>query len=248
MTRSAPSRDVAEFLKSMPGAYAQHFNLRDVEEHMQIVGRRGQLLAHAEAWHGALKAPFVCVVADDRPGLLSFVTDALLVYGLNIKSAQVYCRLRSDGVWEAIDFFCVEPSSADAEPSMLERAELDDFAQTLRELISEEQVVERRSSERDTIPVPKPRPARVYFDLEALRRDEMVLVVDAPDFSGLLFAIASALHGQGARIVASEIMTEDGVARDRFHLSRSESQALNGELLCDIQQAVWSALRGGGKA
>jgi [protein-PII] uridylyltransferase len=248
VSRSPLSREVAEFLQSMPGSYAQDFSLRDVEEHSHIVARRGELLAHAEPWQGTRETAFVCVVADDRPGLLSFVTDALLVHGLNIQSAQVYCRRRIDGIWEAIDFFCVEPVRLHPDVNPVERADLDGFAQTLRELLSEEQVVERQANERDTIPVPRPRPSRVYFDIEALRRGELVLIVDTPDFSGLLFGISSALHAQGARILASQIKTEDGVARDRFHLAALDAQPLSGERLCDIQQAVWAAVRTGGKA
>lgn len=244
VSRSALPREVAEFLQSMPAAYAQSFSLRDIEEHARLVARRGQLSAHAEPWQGASTPPYVCVVADDRPGLLSFVTDALLVHGLNIKSAQIYCRRLPDGSWEAIDFFCVEAADA-SEQVPVEANELTSFAQTLRELIAEEQVVERQSHERDTIPVPRPRPSRVYFDVEALRRNELILVVDTPDFSGLLFAISSALHGQNARIVASQIRTEDGVARDRFQLALVDTQAIQGERLCDIQQAVWAALRAG---
>ncbi|HET9933137.1 MAG TPA: hypothetical protein VFQ35_20680 [Polyangiaceae bacterium] len=245
VSRSALPREVAEFLQTMPLAYAQSFSVREIEEHARIVARRGTLSAHAEPWRGATSPPYVCVVADDRPGLLSFVTDALLVHGLNLKSAQIYCRPRADGAWEAIDFFCVEPGDASEQ---LEADELANFAQTLRELIAEEQVVERQSHERDTIPVPKPRPSRVYFDLEALKRNELVLVVDTPDCSGLLFAIASALHGQNARIVASQIRTEDGTARDRFQLALVDTQPFDGERLCDIQQAVLAAVRSGSKA
>lgn len=243
--QQALSRNVAEFLHSMPAAYAQSFKPRDIEEHSEIVARRGALSAHAEPWRGTSSASYVCVVADDRPGLLSFVTDALLVHALNIQSAQIYCRRRKDGSWEAVDFFCVEPSRGAGEPASVEAAELSSFAQTLRELIAEEQVVERRASERDTIPAPRPRPSRVYFDLDALRRNDLILVVDTPDFSGLLFAIASALHGQNARIMASQIRTEDGMARDRFQLALGDSQPFSGERLCDIQHAVWGAVRGG---
>jgi UTP:GlnB (protein PII) uridylyltransferase len=245
VSRSALPRDVAEFLRTMPAAYAQSFSPRDIHEHVRIVARRGLLSAHAEPWRGATSPPYVCVVAEDRPGLLSFVTDALLVHGLNIKSAQIYCRRRSDGSWEAIDFFCVEPGDAEEELSV---DELANFAQTLRELIAEELIVERQAHERDTIPVPRPRPSRVYFDLDGLKRNELVLVVEAPDFSGLLFAIASALHGQNARIVASQIRTDDGIARDRFHLALIDTQPFNGERLCDIQQAVWTAVRAGNKS
>ena len=78
------SREAAEFLESMPAAYARVFTIRDVEQHAGVVARRGTQLAHAEAGHTSSGPLVVCVVADDRPGLLSLVTDALLVHGFSI--------------------------------------------------------------------------------------------------------------------------------------------------------------------
>ncbi len=236
------AREVADFLDSMPAAYARAFTLRDAEEHARIVARRGGQLAHAEVGGGRATPAFVCVVADDRPGLLSLVTDAMLVHGLSVNRAQVYCRRRSDGQLEAVDFFWLEPSQASEIDGALEVSDLVSFAQTLRELIAEEQLVLQQPAARDTIPVPGPRPSRVYFDIDALRADEFVLIVHTPDFPGLLFAISSAMHAQGVRIVDSEIRTKDGMALDRFHVESTDARPLTAERLCDVQQSVHGAV------
>ena len=115
----------------------------------------------------------------------------------------------------------------------------------MRELIAEDQLIAQQPSDRDTIPVPGPKPCRVYFELEALRRGEYVRIVDSPDFSGLLFAISSALHGQGIRITASKVRTEHGQAHDRFQVESIGSRPMNAERLCDVQQAVLSAVQAG---
>ena len=75
-----------------------------------------------------------------------------------------------------------------------------------------------------------------------MRRGEFALLVEAPDSEGFLNAITNALHAQGVRIVASEIRTEGGVARDRFDLASADGQSLGAIRLCDIQQAVREAL------
>jgi UTP:GlnB (protein PII) uridylyltransferase len=242
--RAPIAREVDEFLASMPVAYARAFSVREVEEHVRIVNRRAGQLAHAEAVRGASETTFVCVVADDQPGLLSFVTDALLVHGLSVANAELYCRRCGDGKLEAVDFFSLEPAQSGGEQA-IEPAELASFAQTLRELIAEDQLISQQPSDRDTIPVPGPKPCRVYFELEALRRGEYVLIVEAPDFAGLLFAISSALHGQGIRITASKVRTEHGQAKDRFQVESIGSRAMNAERLCDVQQAVLSAVQAG---
>jgi [protein-PII] uridylyltransferase len=239
------AREVDEFLASMPVAYARAFSVREVEEHVRIVARRAGQLAHAEALKGAAERALVCVVADDRPGLLSLVTDALLVHGLSVADAELYCRRSGEGKLEAVDFFSLEPATPGAREQAIEPAELTSFAQTLRELIAEDQLLSQQPSDRDTIPVPGPKPCRVFFELEALRRGEYVLIVEAPDFAGLLFAISSALHGQGIRITASKVRTEHGQAKDRFQVESIGSRPMNAERLCDVQQAVLAAVQAG---
>jgi UTP:GlnB (protein PII) uridylyltransferase len=231
-----------DFIDSMPLAYARAFGVGEVAEHAEIVSRRGAQLAHAELW-SSQTGPLVCVVADDRPGLLALVTDALLVHGLSIRSAQVYCRRRPDGPSEAVDFFQLQqprPSTGDFE---IGGQEISAFVQTLSELVAEDVLANSRSS----APPPKGgSPTRVYFELEALRRGEFVLLVEARDSDGLLNAITNTLHNQNVRILASEIRTEDGLARDRFDLESSDAEPLNAVRLCDIQQAVLAALPNSG--
>ncbi len=229
-----------DFRASMPAAYARAFGLVEIGEHAGIAARRGEQLVHAELWTG-LGGARVCVVAEDRPGLLALVTDALLVYGLGIRSAQIYCRTRSDGRAEAVDFFELEAGKPSEASFVFAEAELSAFVQTLSDLVAEDVEAAARPS---AAPKPSRPAARVYFELEALRRNEFVLLVEAPNSEGLLNAITSALHGQGARILAAEIRTENGVARDRFDLASSDGGPLDAIRACDIQQAVFSALPG----
>jgi UTP:GlnB (protein PII) uridylyltransferase len=229
---------VTDFLDSMPAAYARAFRVSEVQEHENIVSRRGARLAYAEVCAGP-NGELVCVVADDRPGLLALVTDALLVHGLSVKGAQVYCRRPAGGEPEAVDFFELRQSSEAAAEVDIGASDLAAFVQTLSELIAEDILAASRPS---AIPSSGRASTRVYFELEALRQGEFVLLIEAPDSSGLLNAITSALHAQGVRILASEIRTEEGVARDRFDIASPDAEALNAIRLCDIQLAVHAAV------
>jgi len=224
-----------DFLASMPAAYARAATATDVVQHARIVERRGARLAYAEPCQLG-SATALCLVTDDRPGLLALVTDALLVQGLGIRSAQAYCRKRADRQTDAVIFLELQrPTTAAA----VEASELAAFLQMLSELIAED----IRAS---GIPSPGPRsreaPTRVYFELEALKRGEYVLLVEARDSQGLLHAITSALYGQGARITSCQIGTEAGFARDRFDIERGDAAPLTSAELCDIQLAVLAAL------
>ena len=227
-----------DFLDSMPAAYARAFSMAEARDHAAIALRRGSQLVHAESCAGR-DGERVCVVADDRPGLLALVTDALLVHGFGIQSAQVYCRTRTDGVAEAVDLFQLQRPEPNARDLEITAAELKEFVQTLSDLIAEDVLASSRPSSASQ---PGRTPTRVYFELEALRRGEAVLLVDAPDSQGLLNAITSALHDQGVRILASEIQTVDSVAHDRFDLAGRDDVPFSAIRLCDIQQAVHAAL------
>jgi UTP:GlnB (protein PII) uridylyltransferase len=221
---------MTDFLTSMPVAYARAFSDSDVAEHAAIVARRGNRLAHAELC-GSGGGRVMCLVADDRPGLLSLITDALLVHALGIDGAQAYVRRRTDGQDEAIDLIDLN--------QVLDLAELGAFVQTLSELIAED----IRVSARDHGVVSRREPSRrVYFDLDALRRNHYVLLVEAYDSEGLLHAITSTLHAQGVRILACQIGTESGVARDRFEIASIAGEPFSAVDLCDIQLAVLDAL------
>ncbi len=173
--------------------------------------------------------------ADDRPGLLAILTDALLVYGFGIRSAQAYCRVRADGATEAIDFLELQQGTG----AGFDAAELEAFLQTLIDLISEDI---RASSRPSATPLRSTPPARAYFEQEALARHEYVLLVEAPDSEGLLHGITSALYAQGVRILTCEIGTYAGIARDRFEIASITGERLSSVDLCDIQLAVLDSL------
>lgn len=225
-----------EFLVSMPEAYGQVFAPAESAEHAAVVARRGGRVAHAELCRAGGRE-LVCLVADDRPGLLSLITDALLTHGWSIVSAHAFCRTRADGVVEGLDFLELGPSRASDAEFRLDPAEVDAFAQTLVELILEDI---RASSRLSASPI-RPR-TRVYFELGALQRGQHTLYVETPDSDGVLHAITSALYAQGARIIGCQIGTEGGMARDRFELSSENGEPWSGAELCDIQFAVLEAL------
>jgi len=225
------------FLETMPEAYPLAFTTSEVAQHAEVVARRGAHLVHAEICVGK-GGEHVCMVGEDRPGLLALVTDALLVHGLSIRNAKVYCRRREDGRSEAVDFFELQQARGDASAG-IGTAELGEFLQTLSELIAEDVLAASRPS---TIPPPSSPATRVYFELEALRRGKATLLVEAPDSEGLQNAISNALHAQNVHIRAGEIRTEGGVASDLFDLVGNDAEPLSAVRLCDIQQAVHAAI------
>lgn len=230
--------EMNQFVDFMPAVYGLLYGADEMAEHAAIAARRGDRLVHAELWESAT-GPLLCVVAEDRPGLLALVTDALLTQGLGIQSARVFCREVGKNRVEAVDFLELRAlgRSADA-PAQLDEDGLRAFSQYLTELVAEDMA--HRSSSAPRPPVPSS--TRVYFERQPPVDGRYLLVVDAPDSNGLLHAVTSALLSKGMRIMACEIRTVDGGARDRFEVEPSSQRLLSDSELCDVQIAVLDAL------
>jgi [protein-PII] uridylyltransferase len=235
---------LAALVASMPPAYTQIFERRDIVEHLDIVNARGNARAHAAEWRQLPGGTaIVCVVADDVPGLLSLVSAAFVSHHLDVTSAQIFCRATARGV-EAVDFFWLKRARPSRLPQQIDTSEITSVGRMLDELVGEEaqgrllavQELERVAPE---LPV---RP-RVFYDTRALRRGEIILNVVTPDRPGLLLAITLSFLQQGLEVVASEVRTDQGVASDRFTLRDARGGSLTANRLADIQRQIISALK-----
>jgi [protein-PII] uridylyltransferase len=240
----AAADPVASLVASMPPAYPQIFERRDIDEHVRIVDGRGDRRAHAAAWRqlpgGTLIA---CVVADDVPGLLSLVSAAFVSHHLDVTSAQIFCRSTARGV-EAIDFFWLKRARPSRLPTQIDPAEIESVSRMLDELVGEEsqaRVLAVKELERIAPELPV-RP-RVFYDTRALRRGDIILNVVTPDRPGLLLAITLSFARQGLEVVASEVRTDQGVASDRFTLRDANGGTLTANRLADIQRQIIQALK-----
>lgn len=243
---AGPAAETAadEFRRTMPVAYAGVYSREEIAEHASMVERRGFQPAHVELWRvlpagGAV----LCVVADDHPGFLSTVSAVLYLHELDVATAQIYCRTRSDGVSEAVDFFWVRPANRST-PHRIQPDEIRSIGRVLGELIVRQAcpdpITPRRTPAPDTVPL-----ARAFFETAPLRQGTYVLVVEALDFPGLLMSVARVLHRQGLDILASDIRTEGTRVHDRFVVADTLGNALAPDRLATIRAAVVAAVRAG---
>jgi len=230
-----------QFVATMPAVYERLYTPREAAEHAAIAARREGRLVHAEAWQSA-KGPQLCVVAEDRPGFLALVTDALLAQGMAITSARAFCRQVAKDRLEAVDFLELHAVGGPEDaPVQLEGDALPAFVKSLSELITDD--MSPRSVPAASVTPAESKPAtRVYFERQSPADGHYLLVVDAPDSDGLLHSISSTLHAKGMRIVACEIRTVGGRARDRFEVEPASQSALGDAELCDVQLAVFESL------
>jgi [protein-PII] uridylyltransferase len=232
------------FFASMPERYREAFEPVDAREHAAIVSRRGGAPAHLEIWRripdgGAI----LCVVGDDRPGLLSFISAALLLHKMDVIGAKVFTR--SAGAAnaargaEAIDFFWIRRDAALAMPVL--RADILGIGDVLGALVRGELTVESVARQsRASRPVP--RGAFTHATFEDAGDGLTELTVQTFDRPGLLLSISHALFRAHVQIVESEATTRDGRVVDRFTIAELDGSPVSRQKRGVVQMEVLGAI------
>jgi len=228
---------VAAFVGSMPAAYAARFEGEVRAAHAATALARADALA-AVGRFGA-EGTGLCVVADDRPGLLATISAALITAGLDVVTAEVYTREAAGARREAVDLFWVRRAAApagplgDADAAAVENA----LVRMLRGEADAASVEKLVSSQ----PPARPPDATVRF-LEDGSGVLSTLEVETTDRSGLLFALATALFRQRVQIVESQVRTREDRVFDRFRIAELDGTAISPARRLEIQVAVLNAI------
>jgi [protein-PII] uridylyltransferase len=233
---------VGRFLGAMPHRYALGNHSRDIAAHARALsahlaaGRRATV-AHVETdGHGLAQ---LCVIADDRDGLLADLTAVLAGARLIVHGAQIYsCRL--DARELALDLFWVQSrGSADlgAVAQKLERDLGDVLAGTRRP----DDLVPRRPTEKRRDRGGPFVETRVIADQRA-SPDHTVLEVFTRDRPGLLYTLASALSRAGVSIRLAKIATEGTRVVDVFYVTEPAGGKLGAERAEAVRAALVAAL------
>jgi [protein-PII] uridylyltransferase len=242
-----PAAVIEAFAASMPTRYGVLFDPRAIRKHAAIAHRRGKRPAYAEVWRALGDGTAaLCVVAEDRPGLLSAIAAALVSHQLDVITALVFSRVAVGGDVEAVDFLWVR-RSASSDTAAIGADEAQSVGEVLSAIlagtISIEEIASRTAASapaRDTQVV-------VHFD-PADEEGRAVLFVEAPDRPGILLTITRELFQHGTQIARSLVRTADGRAYNRFELSEFSGLPLSLERREQIRAAVVAALAFGGES
>jgi [protein-PII] uridylyltransferase len=246
MTAAVRPDFVASFYGSMPSRYRELFDGNTARDHADIAGRRAGAPAHVEIWKRLPKGgAILCVVAEDRPGLLSFISASLVVHTMDVVAAQVYTRAAPDGP-EAVDLFWVRRDSPVISPVL--ESDASGIARVLCALVTRELTIDAITRETGTRPAPPPGAStHVTFD-ESADTGLAVLTVETFDRPGLLLAITQALSRARVQIIASEAMSRDGRVVDRFTIVELDGAPLRpqrrGILRVEVLTAIDAVARG----
>jgi len=239
---------VFAYINSMPMVYRRLFDEDAQHEHAAIAFRRGVKAIHVEIWR---KLPerivAIAVIADDKAGLLSRVSAALVAHDIDVVAAQAFGRKRSDGEHEAVDLVWIRRLPGEggrAAPSVRSR-DVAHIGETLEALAQGHATFDGavsfaralRSADAST---------RVRFERDPHRDGQesgTLLLVDAVDRPGLLLVVSRTLFEERVQIVGSHVMTKAGHVQDRFQVTELDGSPLSGARQLEIQTAVLRALR-----
>ncbi len=233
---------VASFRDSMPERYRGHFDGGSIQEHAKIVGRRAKLPVHLEIWQRLPNGQVVlCVVADDRPGLLSFISASLVAHEMDVVAVKAYTRTHPEtGRAEAVDFLWVKRQSARELP-FFAQAELARIGNVLTTLVSGAATVESILQRGLPRLRPPSTPPRVRVE-GASGHGPALLTVETGDRPGLLLAITMSLFRNGVQILSSDATTQEGRVVDRFTIAEADGTPLGQARRNTVQNEVLSAI------
>jgi [protein-PII] uridylyltransferase len=234
------------FLATMPERYLLANAPESIAAHAGVAMDRG-----AGAVHTAIvpsrhpEAAEICVVAEDRPGLLARIAAALTAGRLEVLAAQVYSRALSNGRSEAVDLFWVRDRTEGPEAAVRAMPRLvRDLNDVCSGAIDPAELLRQRMGTSSPWRE-RPSPAvltEVFVDDRASPRHTVVEVF-AKDRPGLLYTLANALHELGLSIALSKINTEGTRVADVFYVSEIDGAKLApGERFKQVRDALMRAI------
>jgi UTP:GlnB (protein PII) uridylyltransferase len=222
-------------MASMPTSYREAFQDADVVAHAGIVSRRDGSATRVEIWRDLPERVVgICIVADDRPGLLSQISAALVAHEIDVVTAHAYCRVRGDGAREAIDFLWIRRvARANGSVAPIRARDVAAIGEMVDALVRGNAKFDPvvhfaraiRTAEANT---------RVRFD-DGAGDGTMILTVEATDRPGLLLVVTKAIFRAGLQIIGLRATSDQGRATDRFHLAELDGKPLLQARLLSLQ-------------
>ena len=238
-TSSAPPP--AEFAASMPESYRKNFDARAMSAHAKIATARGDARVNAGVFPSNRPGTALCVVAEDRPGLLATISAALVLCRLDVIEAEAYTRREPGTVDEALDVFWVRHDPPELRKTPVTDEHVDALKTTIIGLL--EGKVDRGRIVEPGRPSATPSAAEtVVRFLEASDGSFSTLEVETGDRSGLLLALAQALFNQRVQIVSSQVKTTGTRVYDRFSIVELDGSPISPSRRLEIQVAVLTAV------
>ncbi len=239
----SPSNDRAQaFEASMPESYRKNFDGAAIAVHARLCEGRVSHSVRIGSFPSSRQGTALCVVADDRPGLLATISAALVIERLDVIEAEAYTRRAAGRPDEALDVFWVRHDPEDRRGEPVTTDDIEALRATLTGLLEGRVDRERASDPGFSRPATPSSVETVVRFLEGNDGSFATLEVETGDRSGLLLALAQALFQQRVQIVASQVKTNGTRVFDRFSIVELDGKPIAPPRRLEIQVAVLTAV------
>ena len=236
-------------------AFIRHF-LDALPERYLYANEPKEIVSHARFALGAQERaaslcvlstsdPYVelCVVADDRPGLLAMITATFSHAKLKVFSAQIYSWVGQDGRSRALDMFWVRSGQeADLVVKLVPALERDLDLLIHDQVDPVELATGARTQPRWSVRPTPPVATKVNVDNRSATNHTVIEVITR-DRRGLLFWLASTIQHAGLSIAFAKINTEGERVADVFYVSDSAGgKVLDGARIEDLTQRILATI------
>lgn len=230
------------FIASMPEAYRERYDAVSMTGHARVAyGRAQRSLAAGTFAERELEPAVVpvCLVAEDRPGLLSSFSAALVLSDLDVVRAEAYTRkLRPNGPAEAVDLFWLRSLETNGAPGDEQLARLRAVAIALLDGSYDVSSLAARHAAGAPSTAAGASIRMLCSQSGWLRAIE----VRAGDRPGLLFCITSALFAMRLQIARCEAKTVRGRVLDRFYVEELDGAPVAPRRVAEIEQDLRAVL------
>ena len=230
-----------QFAETLPDSYRASFSWPTIREHTALsAAREPGKPAVGPCSAPRLPGTALCVIADDRPGLLATISAAFVKENLDIIAAEAYTRALPNHQREALDIFWVQRLGGDDPRRPLSAGDTKRLELTLAAMLDDQLQPFNRIS---TSPPPSgAAEANVRF-VEDKDGQLSWLEVETHDRAGLLLTLSRALFEQKVQIVSSHVRTDAGKVRDKFEITEINDDPISSERRLQVQVAVLSAIQ-----
>ena len=241
-----PEEFVRSFVASMPPHY-RGYEPATIRAHAAIVYQRKNSGVSLGVWRRlAGGGVAICVVAADRPGLLSLIAAALTSHDLDVIAAQIYTRSLPTGRAEAIDLFWLRRRPLARSHREITDDEIATVESLLADLIAGDESA-GKLVKGSLVEVPYSAPGMTSVRFEDNEDGAGVLVVQTFDRPGLLLTISRCLFCLDIQVVRSEVNTSQGRVLDRFYLIDFDRRPIAEDRRAHIEAEVLAAVENLGR-
>ncbi len=233
---------VEETLDALPTRYVYANSAAGIVKHLGIIHEaRGAVSLIREL---DTSEPYfeLAVVADDRPGLLSYIAASLAAAKVKVIGAQIYSFQVPGGPKRALDMFWVRAGQESANARRLLRKVEQHLSDILAGKLEAVELVrgEKQSMRWNWRPAPAVE-TEIFIDNRSATRHTVVEVL-TQDRRDLLFWLSAALHREEITIDLAKINTEGERVADVFYVTNRDGSKLDREQVERAERRVQATL------